>query len=77
MSSLCLKCFLQRLHDFSDFELEKQCINRISFRKFLDFIEYVPDSVQICSFKNESKDIMCSFLLESLVIVALEIEGVF
>ena len=35
---------LQLLNDLSDFELEKQCIDRIYFRKFLGFPEYIPDS---------------------------------
>ena len=37
---------LQQLHGLSDFELEKQCIDRISFRKFIDFPEYIQDSIQ-------------------------------
>jgi len=42
-----LKMFvLQKFHGLSDFELEKQCINRISFRKFIDFPEYIQDSMQ-------------------------------
>jgi transposase, IS5 family len=28
----------------SDRELEKQCIDRTSFRKFIGFPEYIPDS---------------------------------
>ena len=35
---------LQQWHGLSDPELEKQCIDRISFRKFLGFPEYIPDS---------------------------------
>ena len=38
---------LQQWHWLSDFELEKQCIDRISFRKFLGFPEYIPNSVAI------------------------------
>jgi IS5 family transposase len=35
---------LQQWHGLSDFELKKQCIDRISFRKFLGFPEYIPES---------------------------------
>jgi IS5 family transposase len=35
---------LQQWNGLSDPELEKQCIDRISFRKFLGFPEYIPDS---------------------------------
>ena len=31
---------LQQLHGLSDFELEKQCIDWISFKEFLGFPEY-------------------------------------
>ncbi len=43
---------LQQWHGLSDFELEKQCIDRISFRKFLVFPEYVPDSTTVCLFRE-------------------------
>ena len=36
-----------------DFELEKQYIDRISFRKFLGFPEYIPDSTTVWSFRKE------------------------
>jgi IS5 family transposase len=39
--------FLQQWHGFSNPELEKQCIDRISFRKFLGFPEYVPVSSNV------------------------------
>jgi len=43
-----LKMFvLQKLHGLSDFELEKQCINRISFRKFLGVPEQTVDATTI------------------------------
>ena len=35
---------LQQWHGPSDFELEKQYIDRISFRKFLGVPEYIPYS---------------------------------
>jgi len=35
---------LQQWHGLSDPELEKHCIDRISFRKFLGFPAYIPDS---------------------------------
>ena len=38
---------LQQWHGLSDFELEKQCMDRISFRKFLGFPEYIPDSTTV------------------------------
>jgi IS5 family transposase len=41
---------LQQWHGLSDAELERQCIDRISFRKFLGFPEYVPDSTTVWSF---------------------------
>ncbi len=43
---------LQQWHGLSDFELEKQCIDRISFRKFLGFPEYVPDSTTVWLFRE-------------------------
>ncbi len=42
---------LQQWHGISDFELEKQCIDRISFRKFLGFLEYIPDSTTVWLFR--------------------------
>jgi IS5 family transposase len=50
MSLLCLNAFLQQWHGLSGFELEKQCIDRISFRKFLGFFEYIPSNTIIWSF---------------------------
>ena len=47
---------LQQLHGLSDFELEKQCIDRISFRKFLGFPEYIPDSTTVWSFRKRIID---------------------
>jgi transposase, IS5 family len=38
---------LQQWHELSYFELEKQCIDRISFTKFLEFPEYIPDSTTV------------------------------
>nr|WP_321498726.1 IS5 family transposase [uncultured Methanolobus sp.] len=43
---------LQQWHGLSDAELERQCIDRISFRKFLGFPEYVPDSTTVWSFRK-------------------------
>ncbi len=43
---------LQQLHGLSDFELEKQCIDRISFRKFLGFLEYIPDNTTVWLFRE-------------------------
>ncbi len=42
--------FLKQWHMLSDFELEKQCIDRISFRKFLVFPEYIPYSTIVWLF---------------------------
>jgi IS5 family transposase len=47
---------LQQWHGLSDAELEKQCIDRISFRKFLGFPEYVPDSTTVWSFRKRIID---------------------
>jgi IS5 family transposase len=47
---------LQQWHDLSDAELERQCIDRISFRKFLSFPEYVPDSTTVWSFRKRIVD---------------------
>jgi IS5 family transposase len=43
---------LQQWHGLSDPELEKQCIDRISFRKFLGFPEYIPDSSTVWLFRE-------------------------
>jgi len=43
---------LQRWYDISDDELEKQCIDRISFRKFLGFPAHIPDSETVSSFRG-------------------------
>ena len=43
---------LQRWYDISDDELEKQCIDRISFRKFLGFPAHVPDNETVSSFRD-------------------------
>ncbi len=43
---------LQQWHVLSDFELEKHCIDRISFRKFLVFPEYIPDSTTVWLFRE-------------------------
>jgi IS5 family transposase len=47
---------LQPWHSLSDAELEKQCIDRISFWKFLGFPEYVPDSTTVWSFRKRIID---------------------
>ena len=47
---------LQQWHGLSDAELERQCIDRISFRKFLGFPEYVPDSTTVWSFRKRIID---------------------
>lgn len=43
---------LQRWYNISDDELEKQCIDKISFRKFLGFPEYIPDGETVSSFRG-------------------------
>jgi transposase, IS5 family len=43
---------LQQWHRLSDFELEKQCIDRISFRKLLEFPKYIPDSTTVWLFRE-------------------------
>ena len=43
---------LQQWHGLSDFELEKQCIDQISFRKFLGFPEYIPESTTVWLFRE-------------------------
>jgi IS5 family transposase len=35
---------LQQWYNLSNFELEKQCIDRVSSRKFLGFPEYILES---------------------------------
>ncbi len=45
---------LQQWHGFFDFEIEKQCIGRISFRKYLDFPGYIPDRTPVWSFKKRA-----------------------
>jgi len=47
---------LQRWYDISDDELEKQCIDRISFRKFLGFPAYLPDNATVSSFRDRLSD---------------------
>ena len=43
---------LQQWHVLSAFKLEKQFIDRISLRKFLDFLLYIPDIIAVCSFRK-------------------------
>lgn len=43
---------LQQWYDISDEELEMQCIDKISFRKFLGFPEYIPDGETVSSFRD-------------------------
>ncbi len=43
---------LQQWHGLSDFELEKHCIDRISFRKFLGFPEYISGSTIVWLFRE-------------------------
>jgi IS5 family transposase len=38
---------------FFNFELEKQLINRISFRKFIDFPEYITHIIAVCNSEKE------------------------
>ena len=47
---------LQQWHGLSDAELERQCIDRIFFRKFLGFPEYIPDSTTVWSFRKRIID---------------------
>ena len=47
---------LQQWYDISDEELEKQCIDRISFRKFLGFPAHIPDSATVSSFRDQLRD---------------------
>jgi IS5 family transposase len=47
---------LQQLYGLSDFELEKQCIDRIYFKKLLGFREYIPDSTTVCSSRKRIID---------------------
>ncbi len=48
--------FLQQWHDLYSCQLEKQCIDRISFRKFLGFPEYIPDNTKVRSFRKRIID---------------------
>ncbi len=43
---------LQQWYDLSNFELEKQCIDRISFKKFLSFPEHIQDINTVWSLKK-------------------------
>jgi IS5 family transposase len=43
---------LQQWYDLSNFELEKQCIDRISFKKFLSFPEHIQDITTVWSLKK-------------------------
>ena len=47
---------LQQWYDISDDELEKQCIDRISFRKFLGFPEYIPGAEAVALFRDRLSD---------------------
>ncbi len=47
---------LQQFHGLSDFELEKQCIDQISFRKFLGFPEQILDSTTVWLFRKRIID---------------------
>jgi len=47
---------LQQCHGLSDFELEKQYIDPIYFRKFLGFIEYIPGNTTVCSSRKRIID---------------------
>ena len=47
---------LQQWHGLSDFELEKQCIDRMSFRKFLGFPKCIPDSTIVWLFRERIID---------------------
>ncbi|ADI75082.1 transposase IS4 family protein (plasmid) [Methanohalobium evestigatum Z-7303] len=47
---------LQQWHGLSDQEIEKQCIDRISFRHFLKFPEYIPDSTTVWLFRKRIID---------------------
>jgi IS5 family transposase len=43
---------LQQWYDLSEYELERQASDRISFRHFLSFPATIPDRSTIWSFKN-------------------------
>lgn len=43
---------LQQWYDISDDELEKQCIDKISFRKFLGFPAHIPENETVSSFRG-------------------------
>jgi Transposase and inactivated derivatives, IS5 family len=47
---------LQQWHGLSDLDLEKQCIDRFSFRNFLGFPDYIPDSTTVWSFRKRIID---------------------
>jgi IS5 family transposase len=47
---------LQQWHGLSDAELERQCIDRISFQKFMEFPDYIPDSTTVWSFRKRIVD---------------------
>ncbi|AKB51928.1 Transposase [Methanosarcina barkeri str. Wiesmoor] len=48
--------FLQQWHGLSDPELEKQCIDHLSFRNFLGFPDNIPDSTTVWSFRKRIID---------------------
>ena len=43
-------------HGLSDFELEKQYIDQIYLRKFLGFLDYIPDNTTVCSSRKRIID---------------------
>jgi IS5 family transposase len=45
---------LQQCHGLSDFELEKHCIDRISFRKFLGFSDHILDKPTVWSSRKRT-----------------------
>ena len=47
---------LQQWNGLSDFEIEKQYIDRIYFRKFFCFPEYIPDSAPVWLFRKKAVD---------------------
>ena len=47
---------LQQWYGLSDPELEKQALNRLSFRRFLGYPERVPDSTTIWLFRERLAD---------------------
>ena len=44
--------FLKKFPGLSEFEFEKQCINRIFFRKSFGFPEYLHISIPVWSFRE-------------------------